>query len=106
MENGEDVHSGSVSPWVEVAIYSPNSSLTTDATFKRRTPTIADNGFAPQFNTSFIIPFDVPAGMLELAFIRFRVCEGDGDGDKTLGKYCLSLASLQPGASGRSQANN
>ena len=36
--------------------------------------------------------------MLELAFVRLRVCEGDGDGDKTIGKFCLSAASLQPGA--------
>ena len=96
-----------LNPFVEAAVHTPptgNSSVS-DSPLRYRTSIVYGNGFNPVFeNSRFVIPFKVPADMLDLAFLRLECMVRLGGDEVPLGRCTMSLPVLQPGESPRGVA--
>lgn len=99
----------SMDTFVEVTLYYPDvlpggstPTVLSKSSVKVRTRTVDDNGFNPAWDGRFALPFTAAAGMLDLVFVKFDVrCEGGlvDSLDKSVGSFCISLSSLNQGAS-------
>lgn len=76
----------------------PIASSSTDVP-KYRTRVVAYNTYNPRWGDTLKLRFDTYDSMLDLSFLRIEVKNQiSGSDDVTIGHFCASLGSLEPGA--------
>ncbi|KAG8945509.1 Phospholipase C [Tulasnella sp. 419] len=66
-------------------------------TVTQRTSVVKNNGFNPVWDETLSLQYELLGGMSDLVFARFEVKERDGNEERLIGMYCISLGSLLMG---------